>query len=573
MFEKIFKKVIFGVKIVDLLLGVFNFVMLFSLRICWSGISKKLGYEDNYSDLLYNLPVIVCAVTLALLITNIVLIKVMKKESKVWALILLPLHIAFFVVNMVIIKLGAIDYMYFVWPWFFLYLGLIVLVLAILAFIFIYPNTKLKDSKIFKYSCLSAVLLLTGIKVFDVSFNSIEHKPVVYAVEDEYQIVFTSHTHARGWVEIDGVRYFDNYAGSNEGNSKIHKVHVPMEVLDEHKAYTVHTQKITYRGPFGGYMGRDISESYTFKPVNVNDGFSYYVLSDVHEAFKAATKTASYASDMELLILAGDISSMLEWDRDLFAANDLAYSITKGQLPVVYARGNHELKGKKAEDLHKVVGAKNEDFYYSFTLSDEIYGVVLDIGEDHEDDYWEYYDTAVYDDYRDEQIKFLQNELDTKDLSLFKYKMAICHIPLTFVNTRHNHVEFKTQATELLNQMGIDISVSGHQHDLFVFEPDTVTPGAKLTYNTDYLSSGKTIKAYVTDASFPSLLVSKRGYTQTDDVPLQNMKSQIGVKVSVDFTNNTQTCVYNNSKGEKINMVNPFYAKTYGEEIVFTFAN
>ena len=573
MFKNIFNKVIFGIKILDLLLSVFNFLMLFSLRICWSGISKKLGYEDNYSDLLYNLPVIICSITLVLMIANIVLFKVSKKESKIWAFVLLFFHIVFFVVNMVIIKLGAIDYMYFVWPWFFLYLGLLVLVLGVLFFIFIYPNSKLKGSKIFKYSCLSAVLLLTGIKVFDVSINSIEHKPVVYAVENEYQIVFTSYTHARGWVEINGVRYFDNYAGSNEGNSKIHKIHVPMNILDSYKEYTIHTQKITYRGPFGGYLGRDISETYTFRPVNVDDGFSYYVISDVHEAFKATTKAASYASDMELLILTGDISSMLEWDRDLYAANDLAHSITNGEFPVIYARGNHELKGRKAEELHKVVGSKNENFYYSFTLSEQIYGVVLDVGEDHEDDYWEYYDTAFFNQYRNEQLSFLQDELNNKDLSKYKYKMSICHIPLTFVNTRHNHESFKKEATELLNQMGIDISLSGHQHDLFIFEPATVTPEEELTYNKDYLSSGKTIKAYMTNAIFPSLLVSKRGYTQTDAVPLQNMKSQICMKVEVDFINNVQKCIYNNSRGEKINMVNPFYNKTYGNEIIFSFSN
>ena len=69
--------------------------------------------------------------------------------------------------------------------------------------------------------------------------------------------------------------------------------------------------------------------------------------------------------------------------------------------------------------------------------------------------------------------------------------------------------------------------------------------------------------------SFPTLLVSKRGYAQTDSVPLKDMKSQIGVSVEVDFTNNTQTCIYNDSNGNKINMLNPFAYINYGNEIVF----
>ena len=51
----------------------------------------------------------------------------------------------------------------------------------------------------------------------------------------------------------------------------------------------------------------------------------------------------------------------------------------------------------------------------------------------------------------------------------------------------------KEKANELLNQMDIDMVISGHQHDLLVFEPGTVTPNEKLTYNSEY-KPGKTYK-------------------------------------------------------------------------------
>lgn len=563
-----FKKIVFGTKLFDIALSIFNFLMLLSLRICWSGISKKLGYEDNPTWLLYNLPVILTVVALLVMATNITLFFVLKKDSKIWAFIMVGVNIVFLVLNIVVIALGAIDYMHFIWPWFFVYLEIFAVIALILFFIFIYPHTSLKDSKACKISLLSLTLLTASVGIFDVSFNKIETKPVVYAVEDKYQIAFTSHTNARGWVEIDGVRYFDTYAGSNESYTKYHKVEVPMSVLDEAKAYTIHTQKITYRGPFGGYLGRDIHESYNFKPVDSTDGINYYVISDVHEAKKASIKATSYTNN-EFIVLAGDICSMVEWERDLLFTNEVAHEMTKGEIPVVYARGNHELKGKKAEELHKVVGAKGEYFYYSFTLGKDIYGVVLDLGEDHEDDYWEYYDTAFYDGYRQAQVDFLKEELLKGEYLNYSYRMAICHIPIPFVNTRHNHVTWKEQMTDLLNKMNIDISLSGHQHDLLIFEPGTLTPGEKLTYTSEYNGKEKTIKAYVTDFTFPTLLVSKRGYAQTDSIPLKNMKSQIGVSVSVDLTNNTQTFIYNDSNGKHINMVNPFVEINYGNKIVF----
>ena len=92
--------------------------------------------------------------------------------------------------------------------------------------------------------------------------------------------------------------------------------------------------------------------------------------------------------------------------------------------------------------------------------------------------------------------------------------------------------------------------LSGHQHDLFVFEPNVVTPKEKLTYNQAY--GGKTYKGYLTDFNFPSMLISIRGLTQTD---------------SSDLTSNKQIATYNNYYGEKVNIVNPFADIDYGNGI------
>ena len=79
---------------------------------------------------------------------------------------------------------------------------------------------------------------------------------------------------------------------------------------------------------------------------------------------------------------------------------------------------NHEVKGNYASKLYRFVGSKNQKFYYNFTL-DNIYGVVLDIGEDHDDDWWEYYDTANYEAYREEQVEFLNDEYIKGDYELY----------------------------------------------------------------------------------------------------------------------------------------------------------
>ena len=73
------------VKLSTLIIGLFNVLMFHSLRCCWSGISKTLGYEDAATlaeaEFILNLPLIVFVVILLAFITNVVLFKIMKKEK------------------------------------------------------------------------------------------------------------------------------------------------------------------------------------------------------------------------------------------------------------------------------------------------------------------------------------------------------------------------------------------------------------------------------------------------------------------------------------------------------------
>ena len=551
----------------NLVLSFFNLILFFSIRMCWSGISKTLGYEDSNSAFILWLPVIIWFILIIIFGLNIFFF-LKKRNKNLWSYIMNGVNTLFLIVNIVIVILGAIDYMFFAWPYVFKYIGMALLGLIVIFFIFIYPKTILKDNNLFKYSCIGLVSLISAGVVCNVTFNSIKYKPAVYIVENEYQIVFGSNVEALAWVEVDNKRYYEDYAGYYNSTKKMHKVIVPMDVLDNAKEYTIGTQKLTYRGPFGGFKGREIEETYSFRPVDTSDGLNYYSISDVHMGLECSKEASDYNKDKELLILAGDTISMIDTYRDAAYTNKVAYELTKGEIPVIYARGNHELKGKYMEEFHDYVGANGEDFFYKFSFGN-VYGIVLDIGEDHDDNYWEYYDTCDFNEYRNRQLELIRSELESKEYLNYEYRLVVCHIPLPFINARHNHVDFKKDVTTLLNQMDIDMVISGHQHDLLVFEPGLITPFTDLTYNKDFVKSGKTTKAYLTDFNFPSFTVSKRGYTQTDDSSL-TLNSQIGLTIKVDFNNKTQTCIFNNSKGEKVNIVNPYYDVDYKDEIVYS---
>ena len=483
---------------------------------------------------------------------------------------MLGVNFIFTIAVCVIIALGAIDYMYFIMPEFVKVCIITALIFFVIFMIFIYPKTSLVDNKVYKYSLFTALLLIAVLYVVNFSINVINYKPVVYAVEDKYQIVFGTSSEALGWVEINGIKYAQTSAGSETSYTKVHKIEVPMNVLDEAKGYKIVTQKFFYRGPFGAIKDVQISESYNFRGVDASDGLNYYALADVHMETKGSVLAASYNPDMEFLVLAGDVISLMNTHDDAFYTGKVAHEITKGEIPVVYARGNHEIKGEISEEFYKYVGSKNTNFYYNFYF-DNVYGIVLDMGEDHDDDYWEYYDTAYFDDYREEQSKFLDKELESKNYLNYEYRMVVCHIPIPYINTRGNHKDIKIKLTEQLNEMDIDISLSGHQHDLWVFEPNVLTPLQKLSYNTTIKApvNGEPAKhkGMVTNFNFPTFLISKRGSTQTDSANL-TQTTQIGMTIKVTANQKTQTIVYNNSEGKIINMVNQFAEYSYGNEIV-----
>lgn len=561
--EKTVNKVL---KVIGLILASVNVLVFYSMRPCWSGISKTLGYEKSQSALILNFPPLLFGLLCLLLVVDIVLFLTLKKK-KVWNYILLALHVIFFAAIIVVYVMGAKDYARFIFALMAKTMGVIAIAAALIYLIFIYPNSKLKDSKAFKGVMLGAILALFLVYFFNIRINAITYEPVVYAVEDEYQIVFSSRVESQGFVEIGGVKYYDTYAGSQRSTERVHKVSVPMEALDQAGEYTVTVQRYIYRGPFGAIQGKEISQSYRFTPVDADDGLTYYALSDIHMDIEGAKNAAQMTPDFELLVLNGDIISDVETYADANFVNKVAFELTHGEKPVVYARGNHEVKGAYADQLYKFVGSVNQKFYYHFYL-DGIYGLVLDLGEDHDEGWWEYYGSDDFTAYRNEQIEFLKQEAESRNFENYDYRLVVCHIPLTYINTRHNHVDCKTAMIEELNKMDIDMLLVGHQHELYIFEPGLVPPEeTPMQWNEAY--GGGTHKGYLLDFNFPSLMCSKHGYDQTHDIEKTN--KMVGLTVRVDLKNREELCYYNNVKLEKIPVENPFWSKTYGEEITIDF--
>ena len=486
-----------------------------------------------------------------------------RKGSRKWPKILLTVLLGVFTVaSAVVVIMGAVDYLYFILPKFFLSFAIGLCIAAFAALLFRPPVKNGKASVAMKWALVALVILIAVFEGYGVTVGSrFTYEPVVYAVEDTYQIVFSTNHPATAWVEIDGEAYYDLFAGSMKSKDTVHKITVPQQKLDEAKAYSIHAEKMIYRGPFGGFKGKEISREYSFRPVNTADGLVYYTMTDVHHAHDGAVAAALSVENLDFLVILGDSVGMVEYEEDAQYSNRLAHAVTGGQIPVVYARGNHEIKGAYAEELYKYVGSKDQRFYYWFTLSD-VFGITLDLGEDHDDGWWEYYGTDRFTRYHQEQTQFLRELVETKPYDDYSYTLVACHIPIQFVNSRKDHVDVKAQWTELLNQIQPDLAVYGHQHDLYPFlegQETMYNDKGKLVYNSQFKGqAGKTYGGYLTDYTFNGFIAGRRGTNQVDEIGALNRKDHVGMAVVVDLTSQTQICRFLNSAGEVVPVYNPF---------------
>ena len=512
-----------------------------ALRINHSGISKFLGADTNPSFLVMNLPVMVTVAAWIGFGFALVGLKVWNRKK--WpAIVGFVTGVIMAVAAVFVILFGAKDYIHFILPHFWESLAVSGCIIGF-GLILLFPPKWKNWLKFVLIGAVAAVAVVIG---YELRPCDLSYEPVVYAVEDEYQIVFSTSDNAIGWVNIGGVEYYDLYAGSMKSADKVHKITVPQEVLDKAGSYTINYRQMIYRGPFGGYLGELRTQHYAFRPVDSSDGLNYFALSDVHEAVEAAAAATSSRNDTDFIVLLGDMVSMVETEKDAQMTNELAFAITKGQMPVIYARGNHEIKGEYAEELYKYVGSKDQQYAYTVTLGDDdVFAVVLDMGEDHEDDWWEYYGTAQFDQYRQEQTQMLQEVLEAGEYENYRYRMMVCHIPVVYVDKNGYFEEFRTEWTALLNEMDLDIGLSGHKHVMWPLIPGQVEPNTTLVYSEGYSGvEGKVEGGYLLDFNFPNFLVGRRSLGLTGGA---TNEGYVCLATRVDYETGRQLSNYVNS--------------------------
>ncbi len=346
-----------------------------------------------------------------------------------------------------------------------------------------------------------------GIKIIP---QKIKVQPAVFDMGNEnYCIVFQTSLKGSGYVKytLDGEEkiIWDTTSGTISTHDTVHKIIVPKEEL-RNNTYTVGSQFVLYKMGYNAIKGRTVEcEPISFRGAEKEDGIKILALTDIHGLEDKVRKSLEYfTEEYDMMVMLGDIVSD-SGNKSRFTGHVLndAAMFSKGEIPVVYTRGNHETRGEYASQMLQYFPTATGEFYYTFDFGG-LSAIVLDCGEDKEDGHKEYSGLVDFASYRKQQFDWIKSL--SKDDFGGKYKIVFSHM-LNIDD--HFGVNWMTP----LKELGFTLIVGGHHHKSAIYEKEITAFDACGKYSGGWAATSITLK----DGKIRLLTINTEGETLLDE--------------------------------------------------------
>lgn len=304
--------------------------------------------------------------------------------------------------------------------------------------------------------------------------NNYVAMPTVFAVGNGYRIMVRCDEKALMWIKVGDKCFYDHSNGILRSDTDIHGITVPAELLDEQGSYTVCKRVMIERKPYFSETGDVEEKTYDFYPVK-GDKIRAYHIADAHNKIEEPVKAAQTYGKIDFLILNGDIPDHSGDIKNFDNIYELCGRITQGSIPVVFSRGNHDMRGICAENLAEYTPTYEGKSYFTVRLGG-FFGIILDCGEDKTDDHAEYGNTICCHAFRTEQTEFLKDVIKKGEYSSDEIfcRAVISHNPFT---QRHQppfdiEEDIFNEWTSLLNDyVKPNVMLCGHTHKIRINRP------------------------------------------------------------------------------------------------------
>ena len=301
--------------------------------------------------------------------------------------------------------------------------------------------------------------------------------PCIFAVDKEYQIMFPVVREMLVSVKCGGEEYFNDSNGIVRSKCVIHRICVPIEVLDAAKEYTVCCRPIIDRKPYFPETEPVEEYVYTFRPLEKTTGIRIAHISDTHGLVDAPVAAAHNMDELDLLVMGGDTADHSGSEENMKVLYRIVSGITGGEIPCVFSRGNHDLRGYLAESLEQFTPNHLGRSYFTFRVGC-VWGIVMDCGEDKGDWHDEYGYTVCCHPFRLRETKFLEQVIANAENEYaaegVKYRLVLAHNPFTNTFKWPFDIEFELygQWVDMLREnVKPSIMLCGHKHTTEVWMP------------------------------------------------------------------------------------------------------
>ena len=339
-------------------------------------------------------------------------------------------------------------------------------------------------------------LLFSLMLLFSVGAKAIKvtHGPWICDMDSTgTTIVWVTDVPGMSWVEIapDSAdhfygrarqRYYDVLAGRKVLTDSVHRVRIEGLKPDTKYRYRVFTQEVAeWRYDDWVTLGKtactDVwrGKPYEFKtfPAKPRE-VTFLVLNDIHERaqfMKDLCKNVDFKK-LDFVLLNGDMSNRLRNQQHMMEAYlDTCVRMFATHTPLFFNRGNHELRGQFADYLYRYFPTNNGKYYRVQHVAG-IDFLFIDTGEDKPDEDIEYSGIVNYDQYREEEARWLRGLRESKQVG--KYPLIVfSHIPPTLQKWHGPYHLQKTLMPEL-NKMNVSVMLSAHLHAFGYQEPNEV---------------------------------------------------------------------------------------------------
>lgn len=304
--------------------------------------------------------------------------------------------------------------------------------------------------------------------------------PNVFVLRDSYQIVVNLRESGVCRLRI-GDRVVDE-AGSGvfRTEARVRRFSLPQALLDRAESYTVCFWSVPERKDYFTAIGEGQEITYPFRPVRKSAGIRGVFISDVHRRFTAAAQAVAACGPVDFMIVNGDIAEMNSPDC-LTDLNRFIGEISRGEVPVIVGRGNHDTRGRLAEYLPDHLATDGKKTYYPFRLG-PIAGVMLDWGEDKPDGHAEYGGVNNFEPFRRAEAA----DLRRMRLPDAPYKLALCHVGFMTDSAMRGPFDIMPEVYRSLGRslerLAPDLFLCGHTHK-FALYPAGTAEGCKYPHS------------------------------------------------------------------------------------------